>query len=146
MPISSFNTFGVIGVWVARRENASTPLPFHENAMGGASCVLTRSQEGGEGVGALRLAEFIEFGSLGAPVELRRRTSVPVAGPRHSRRHPRRCGCPVRCGCGPPPTLATRMNLLEAVGVDPSLPLCSRGDTAVMRRSTVPRRMPRKYA
>ena len=30
--------------------------------------------------------------------------------------------------CGPPTTLATRMNLLEAVGVDLSLPLGSRGD------------------
>jgi hypothetical protein len=32
-------------------------------------------------------------------------------------------------GADPRTTLATRMNLLEAVGVDLSLPLCSRGDS-----------------
>ena len=60
------------------------PIALHENAVGGASCVLARSQEGGEGVGAPSLAEFIEFGSLGAPVESRRRTSMPMAHPRLS--------------------------------------------------------------
>ena len=106
------------------------PIAPHENAVGGASYVLTRSQEAGEGVGAPSLAEFIEFGSLGAPVELRRRTSMPLA-------HPRLSGGVILAaavvrsalGADPPTTLATRMNLLEAVGVDLSLPLGSRGDS-----------------
>jgi hypothetical protein len=55
---------------------------------------------------------------------------MPLAHPRHSRASssPLWLSGPLWVRT-PRPTLATRMNLLEAVGVDLSLPLCSRGDS-----------------
>jgi hypothetical protein len=46
------------------------PIALHENAVGGPSCVLMRSQEGGEKGGAPRLAEFTEFMRTVMPLKL----------------------------------------------------------------------------